>query len=130
MFTILDKSNYLKGLLILARIDRKLIENEKNFIREIANKLGFSKDFYEDVLKSLMVNEYILDNPIQFSDLKIAELFFNDAFELAYSDKKLSNSEISWLIETAKVNGISEEQFYKFKETFENSRRLSSGETL
>lgn len=130
MFTILDKSNYLKGLLILARIDRKLIENEKNFIREIANKLGFSKDFYEDVLKSLMVNEYILDNPIQFSDLKIAELFFNDAFELAYSDKKLSNSEISWLIETAKVNGISEEQFYKFKETFENSKRLSSGETL
>ena len=55
MFTLIDKSNYLKGLLILAKKDNQLRDSEKNIIRSVAQRLGFSKDFYEETLQNLKV---------------------------------------------------------------------------
>ncbi|MBK7866459.1 MAG: hypothetical protein IPJ75_05425 [Ignavibacteriales bacterium] len=51
MLTTIDKSNYLKGLLIVARLDERLIDRERDQIRNVATRLGFSKDFYEETLK-------------------------------------------------------------------------------
>lgn len=52
--SILDKSNYLKGLLIVAKKDKQLAEQEKKIIRHCAEKLGFARDFYENTLKDLL----------------------------------------------------------------------------
>jgi len=109
MFTVPDKSNYLKGLLILARKDDQLVDNEKNFIRTVAQKFGFSKDFYEDTLKSLMGNKYITEEPIIFSNKQVAELFLDDGFLLAFSDNVMDNEELNWLKIIAKANGIDDE---------------------
>ncbi len=110
-FTVKDKSNYLKGLLITARKDNQLTETEKKIIRGIANKLGFASDFYEDTLKTLLANKYILDDPIIFSDKKIAESFVTDGLKLVYADNMISDTEVNWLRTTAKANDISEEWF-------------------
>ncbi len=111
MFTVLDKSNYLKALLILARIDKKLYEAEKNYIRDIAKRLGFSKDFYEDTLRTLLINENIKNDPLIFSSQHIAELFLFDALELAYSDGTCTKDELEYLKRMAKANSITEERF-------------------
>lgn len=120
--TIQDKSNYLKGLLITAKKDNQLTETEKRIIRGIAVKLGFATDFYEDSLKSLLANKYLLDDPIKFSDKKIAESFVQDALKLIFADKMFSDVEINWLRLTAKANLIEHEWFEeKLKKVKESS---------
>ena len=109
--TLLDKSNYLKGLLVIAKKDNKLTEPEKKIIRNIAVKLGFATDFYEETLKSLIANKYILDDSVIFSDKKIAESFVCDGLKLAFSDGIAQESEVNWLKKIAVSNNIDETWF-------------------
>lgn len=107
--TIIDKSNYLKGLLILARKNKKLVENEKKIIREAAKRMGFSKDFYEETLRNLLNNKYILEVPIKFSDQEVAKMFISEGIELALSDNEICENEMNWLRLIAKENSIPNE---------------------
>jgi len=119
--TLLDKSNYLKGLLVVAKKDNQLTEPEKKIIRSIALKLGFATEFYEETLKGLMVNKYIAEDPIKFSSIKIAESFIADGLLLAFSDYTNHEKELNWLKSTAFLNEIDEEKFNekikKYKES-------------
>jgi len=109
--TLLDRSNYLKGLLIIAKKDNQLTEPEKEIIKGVAKKLGFASDFYEDTIKSLLANKYISENPIKFSNQKIAETFITDGLNLAFSDDLPADREINWLHTTAVVNDLSDDWF-------------------
>jgi hypothetical protein len=127
--TLIDKSSYLKGLLIVAKKDKQLTEPEKNIIRDIAVKLGFATDFYEDTLRSLLANKYILENPVKFSQRKIAESFIIDGMKLAFADNMVSDVEIDWLKLTALENGIEESWFEgKLKKYNESSAFLHNSE--
>ena len=105
----LDRSSYLKGLLITARKDNKLAESEIEIIKKFASRLGFSSDFFEETINNLLENKFITDEPIKFSDTSIAKSFIEDGLKLALSDNEIGREEISWLIETAQINGIKEE---------------------
>lgn len=107
-FPLIDKSSYLKGLLILARKDNQLSESEKTILKNISEKLGFAADFYEETIKNLLYNKHIGDEPIKFSNEKIAESFISDGLKLALSDDTLTENELNWLKKTAAVNGITE----------------------
>lgn len=108
MFTVQDKSLYLRGLLVVARQDNKLHIKEKEYIRKIAQDFGFSKDFYEEILRDLLSNKYLSLEPIKFSSTSVAEKFLNDGMKLANSDRDLHESEIDWLSKVAEVNGIAD----------------------
>jgi len=112
-FPLLDKSNYLKGLLIIARKDNKLAQSEKDILKSTAERLGFSSDFYEETIKNLLINKHIIDEPIKFSNKKIAESFVLDGLKLAYSDKEIDGAEINWLKITAAENSLDEDWFSK-----------------
>ena len=118
VLTTLDKSNYLKGMLIVARLDYKLIEREKEIIRDVATRLGFSRDFYEDVLKNLMINENISDSPLMFSSPAITRIFLGEALQLACIDSELAPAEIDWLRKTAVLNQIDHDEFEKYVDDF------------
>ena len=105
----LDRSSYLKGLLITARKDKQLNETEISIIKKIANRLGFSSDFFEETITNLLHNKYITEEPIKFSRQGIAESFLEDGLKLALSDDTISDEETVWLKNTAKENGIDEE---------------------
>ncbi len=120
MLTTIDKSNYLKGMLIVARLDERLIDRERDHIRNVATRLGFSKDFYEETLKNLMINENISDSPLMFSSPAIAEIFLNEALKLAYADNVLSKAELDWLRKTAEINGIPSQKFTEFVASFQS----------
>jgi hypothetical protein len=122
-FPLLDKSNYLKGLLIIARKDNQLAESEKNILKNIAERLGFASDFYEETIKNLLVNEHIKDEPIKFSNEKIAASFISDGLKLAFSDKKIHCAEIDWLKTTA-IKNLLEEGW--FNEELEKTREESN----
>ncbi|MHC1738525.1 MAG: hypothetical protein AB9882_11000 [Ignavibacteriaceae bacterium] len=122
MLTIIDKSNYLKGLLILARKDDRLVENEKKIIREAAKRLGFSKDFYEETLRNLMNNKYLVDSPIKFSSAEVAKLFISEGIELAATDNDLCSKEVDWLKSVAFENDISHTWFEETLDSIMSSR--------
>ena len=128
--TLIDKSNYLKGLLIVAKKDNQLTEPEKKIIRKIALRLGFATDFYEDTLRSLLANKYILDNPIKFSCKKVAESFVSDGLKLAFSDQTSVEKELDWLKVTAFENEITPEWFNEKVKKNKNSARLGSNTEL
>jgi len=104
--SILDKSNYLKGLLILAKKDNELSESESKIIRNIAKQLGFSCDFYEETLSNLLSNDYLSEGPVKFSDKNLSLSFIKDGLNLAYSDSSLDDREVEWLRLTAMENEI------------------------
>jgi uncharacterized tellurite resistance protein B-like protein len=106
MFTVPDKSAYLKGLLVLAKMDNRLFDSEKEIIREAANRLGFSKDFSEETLKSLLYNDYLDDGPVKFSNEAVAEVFINDGLRLAYADHDFSEEQSEWLERIAEANDV------------------------
>ena len=124
-FPLLDKSNYLRGLLIIARKDNQLAESEMNILKNISEKLGFSSDFYEETIKNLLVNEHISEEPIKFSNGKIASSFISDGLHLAYSDYKIHQAEIDWLKKVSEVNQLDNNWFpselNKIKSEIENS---------
>jgi uncharacterized tellurite resistance protein B-like protein len=101
-----DKSNYLKGLLIIAKKDNVLTEVEESIIKQLAKRLGFSESFYEEILQSLLSNDYLSEDPLKFSDEKLSHSFIIDGLMLAYSDSVLDEREIDWLRQTAVVNNI------------------------
>jgi len=111
----LDRSSYLKGLLITAKKDNKLVESEIAIIKNFASRLGFSSDFFEETIKHLLENKYITEEPIKFSEKNIAKSFIEDGLKLALSDDVIGEAELSWLNETAKINGIDKEWVTKKK---------------
>jgi hypothetical protein len=96
-------------MLITARKDNQLNETEISIIKKFAKRLGFSSDFYEDIISHLLENKYITEEPIKFSSKDIAKSFIEDGLKLALSDDKIGAAEINWLKITATVNGVDEE---------------------
>jgi len=120
----LDRSNYLKGLLITARKDNQLAESEIVIIKKLAAKLGFSSDFFEETISHLLENKYITEEPIKFSNQEIAKSFMEDGLKLALSDGAINEDEINWLNETAKENSISQEWLDKKLTELESKKNL------
>ena len=108
-FPLIDRSNYLKGLLITARKDKQLTDTETAMIKKLASRLGFSSDFFEETISNLLENKYITEEPIKFSSQDIAKFFIEDGLKLALSDGHDNNEEINWLKEIAKENDIRED---------------------
>jgi len=106
---IIDRSNYLKGLFITAKLDGNLNKKEKELLKEISDQLGFSRDFYEETVRNLLRNKYIKEEKIKFSSKEIAKSFIEDALTISLSDGKLNESEIKWLKQISELNGIEQE---------------------
>lgn len=104
----IDRSNYLKGLLITARKDNQLNETEIFIIKNFSTRLGFSTDFFNETISNLLDNKYITEEPIKFSTQDIAKSFIEDGLKLALSDDNITEDESKWLKATAKENGIDE----------------------
>jgi len=118
---IIDRSNYLKGLFITAKLDKELTDKEKDILKKISDKLGFASDFFHETIRSLLTNKYIIEEPIIFSNQEIARSFIIDAVKLASVNGLVTDAEIDWLNKTAEVNKISngfvDKEFKTFKET-------------
>lgn len=111
LIPVKDRGKYLRGLLIMAKMDEVVSEMDRTIIINTAKHLGYSPDFYEGILNTLMRNEYIDNEPIMFDSTNLAKHFLIDAINLAGANKNLSHEEINWLKSTASMNLVDRNWF-------------------
>jgi len=105
----LDRSNYVRGLLLLIGKDKKITDSERYFLHRIGKTLGFDKKFIENAINELFENKYLGNEPPIFYRKQYAEAFLRDAIKLAFVDNDLSSEEFDWLHLIAASNGLSNE---------------------
>jgi len=108
--TMLDRSTYLKGLMLLIKKDNVIAESEKKLMIKIGQTLGFDKSFIETSIKDLMDNQYITDNLPTFSNVAFAESFILDGLKVAFSDNDFAPEEMELLTSIAEQNGIEKDK--------------------
>lgn len=106
--SLLDRSLYYKGLMILIRQDREIHEKEKKIMMSIGKKLGFDRKFCAKTMEDILVNHYITDAPPRFSKAGVARSFLLDGLKLSAADGRIHEAEISWLTTVAQSNGLAD----------------------
>ncbi len=106
--SLLDRSLYYKGLMILVRLDREIHEKERNLLMNIGKKLGFDRKFCAKTIRDILVNRYITDAPPRFSKAGIARAFLLDGLRLAAAEGQTHEVEIAWLSLVAESNGLAD----------------------
>ena len=104
--SLLDRSLYYKGLILLIRQDRKIHDEEKKMMLSIGKQLGFDPKFCAKTIDEIMDNPYIFDSPPLFSDTRIALCFVRDGFGVSAADGQIHEAEIAWLKSVAERNGL------------------------
>jgi hypothetical protein len=104
--TVIDASNYFKGLLLLIGKDRKITDPEIEMMQRIGKALGFEKKFCDTAIHDILENRYIQDRPPEFSAKELATKFIKDGLTLAASDNEIHPFEEEWLLSAAKINGL------------------------
>jgi hypothetical protein len=105
----LDRSNYVKGLLLMIGKDKKITDEERDFLHNAAETLSFDKKFIESAMNELLENKYLGNEPPVFSQKQYAEAFLRDAIKLAFVDNDLASKEFDWLQSIAASNSLSNE---------------------
>ncbi|HPD57321.1 MAG TPA: hypothetical protein P5294_05775 [Smithellaceae bacterium] len=108
--SLLDRSLYFKGLLILIRQDRAIREPEKKLMLRIGASMGFEKKFCRNNINEIMNNKNIDDSAPVFTRPEIARFFIHDGLIISAVDKDIHENELVWLKKVAAANGI--EQSY------------------
>lgn len=109
MLNDIDKSNYLRGLLVISRLDQNVSDYEKRAVIRLSKILGFDPHFCSDAVEELVENPYISENAPKFTKQEIGKAFIMDALKLAFSDNNFHLNELRWIRNVAKVNGLSKE---------------------
>ena len=109
--TYIDKSSYLRGLLVLARKDNHISEIQKTIILKAGKRLGFSSNFCEENLNTLLYNECLCEEPIKFNSYAVSKSFIADGLKLTCSGKLITDAELKWLRQAAEINSVDLEWF-------------------
>ncbi len=103
---LVDKSSYLRGLLILARKDNNISKIQKTIILKAGKQLGFSSEFCEEIINTLLYNECLCEEPIKFNSYAVAQSFIADGLKLTCSGKSIMDEELEWLWKAAEINSV------------------------
>ena len=106
--TLLDRSLYLKGLMLLIRKDKEIHDEERALMIHIGRSLGFDEDFCERSIEEILASSYVVDEPPHFSSPDIARCFIRDGLKVSLIDREAHDNEIAWLKSVSRLNGIEE----------------------
>ncbi len=109
--SVLDASNYFKGLLLLIRKDHKVTEIEYSLMTRVGKKLGFEKEFCDTAIEEILKNRYIDDSPPEFSSKELAMMFIKDGLTLGFCDHKIDYKEEKYLRAVVDKNSLSRRWF-------------------
>ena len=113
--SVIEGSNYFRGLLLLISIDHKISEPEIVLMKRIGKTLGFEKDFCNQAIHEILENKFILKEPPKFSTGELAKKFIKDGLFLASSDNENHPNEEIWLESIAVKNDIDMDWFLQEK---------------
>ena len=63
--TLIDKSSYLRGLMVLAKKDNHISNIQETIILKAGKRLGFSSEFCQEILNTLLYNECLCEDPTE-----------------------------------------------------------------
>lgn len=124
--TTLDKSNYLRGLLVISRLDQKVSDYEKLAMIRLSKILGFDPHFCSEAVEELAENPYLSEKPPVFSEKKIGISFIADSLMLAFSDGDFHLNELSWIRNVAKANGLEKKYWFDLPDKIRKSRKVDA----
>lgn len=124
--TNVDKSNYLRGLLVISRMDYNVSNTEKLAMIRISKILGFDPHFCSEAVEELTTNLYISETPPIFSDKELAKSFLSDSLLLIFTDGDLHFNELRWLVNTAKVNNIEKRFLLTLVENMKKAKKSNT----
>lgn len=104
--SLIDRSLYFKGLLLLIRKDAKISDPEVILMKRIGELLGFETEFCDTAIRDILINEHIVDAPPVFSTSEIAKRFIRDGITISHCDHDIHPMEWNWLESVAKVNQL------------------------
>ena len=116
--SLVDRSNYYRGLLVLTGRDRIIDPREREFMLQIGKVLDFERRFCEATIDDLMVNPHLMKEPIVFSSPSVADCFFRDAVRLALVDGEINPQELRWLRKIAQTNARTDKWLDSLVQTF------------
>ena len=104
--SLMDRSLYFKGLMLLIRKDRVVGEEERALMMRIGRLFSFEKGFCQEVIDEILTNRHVIDEPPLFSEPAIARCFIQDGRKLSLSDGQMHDTEWQWLKTVAESNGL------------------------
>jgi hypothetical protein len=104
--SLIDRSLYLKALMLLIRKDLQVHGEERNMMLHIGAILGFDHGFCEETIDAIVDNKHVNDEPPLFSEEGIARCFVKDALRICLADGETHEEELQWVKAVAVINGI------------------------
>jgi len=104
--SLMDRSLYFKGLLLLIRKDQVVVEEERTMMMRIGRLFGFEKRFCQEVIDEILTNRHVVDEPPLFSEPAIGRCFIQDGLKLSLVDGHIHDSEWQWLKAVAAKNNL------------------------
>ena len=107
--SIVDRSNYLRALIILIMQDKNVWDHEMKLFFKEGSSLGFEKNFCEHSLNNLLLNINIDPEPPKFFDKKNAKKLLIKGIQVINDDLKIHPEKTAFLEAVAKNNGLLQE---------------------
>ncbi len=104
--TVLEASEYFRGLLILIRKDFKTTQHEIDVVKRIGKILGFAEEFCANAVSEILENPFITEESPLFSTRELAIKFLRDGISIAFADGEAHPREEEWLGSVARKNGV------------------------
>ena len=104
--SLMDRSLYFKGLMLLIRKDQAVGEEEKALMMRIGRLISFERGFCQEVIDEILVNRHVVDEPPVFSEPAITRCFVQDGLKLALVDGQIHDREWQWLKAVAAENNL------------------------
>jgi hypothetical protein len=104
--SLMDRSLYFKGLLLLIRKDHVVEEEEKALMMRIGRLFNFEERFCQVVIDEILTNQHVVDEPPLFSESAISRCFIKDGLKLSLVDGHIHDSEWQWLKAVAAKNSL------------------------
>lgn len=105
-FSLRERSEFFRGLLLIMAADGELHAAEQELIRQVVAPLDFSPEFVTESIQTVLKNKHISKVPPRFATQANAQFFLRTALDIAFADRVLDESEEKWLRATADLNGI------------------------
>lgn len=128
--SLLDRSLYYKGLMLLIRKDREIHDEEKKIMMIIGKALSFDAKFCENAIKEILTNMYVIDIPPCFSNKAIARCFIKDGLRVSLVDNEANETELAWLKAVADENGLDGGWYKASVETASRQEGIESEDDL
>ena len=120
--SVLDSSNYFRGLLLLIKKDNKITESEHILMMRIGKALGFDPGFTGNSILEILSNKYVSEEPPVFSSRILAEKFIKDGLILAACNKEIHVKEEDWFLSVAGINNIETSWYFEEKKSYLKDR--------